>query len=323
MISLLKVIATFITAYLLINILSNDTVYIEHQINIKSTKNNVFMLLANTKSWEKWDYIYELDSQVVSEYIGPKFGSGAKRIWRSESSAGIIKIDSIDLNNKINYHLKFFKPITLDLTGHFNLIQDGGNCILTWRNQIILPFHKRFLGVFLKYLLDDGFKNGLSNLKDVCESSYDPYHLTLYKKPLYHVRSKEIKCLESEIGQRLEMCFQNLLREVYNLNSYVFGKPICYFQSLEGDTAIIEAALPVNYTSLALNKSFKASTVLRSTYVGAYDETQSAYDAMNNFLEANGLKSEQTHYQIFLTDPATEPDSSKWVTEIYYTIVDV
>lgn len=322
MIKAIKVLIIISLSLLISNTFLKDSITIEREISINTAPNTVFMMLANTHEWANWDYLHQIDSEVNNTYQGPRFGINAKRTWKSSTSDGTMTIDSMTLNKNLSYSLQFSKPLEIDIRAKFNLVQNKGTTVLTWSNTLYFPFHKRIIGLFSEKMMGKAFEEGLNKLKRLCESSQNNYHILMYNKAPYTVRSKEIICTTSTIGKELEQSFQMLLTDLYTSNTQTFGNPICYYHNFNGDSAHIEAALPVYKGSKMANKDFDESRVLKATYVGPYDETQPAYTALDAFLEKHELEKEESHYQIFLTDPATEPNPQKWVTEIYYTIKD-
>jgi effector-binding domain-containing protein len=53
-------------------------------------------------------------------------------------------------------------------------------------------------------------------------------------------------------------------------------------------------------------------------YYGPYDQVAPAYKAMELYMQANGLKQKSPVIEEYITDPGNEPDSSKWLTRIYF-----
>jgi effector-binding domain-containing protein len=57
-----------------------------------------------------------------------------------------------------------------------------------------------------------------------------------------------------------------------------------------------------------------------SLYVGPYDGMEPAYKAIEAWIAAKGRKSAGAAWEIYLSDPQSEPDPQKWQTEIYWPI---
>ena len=60
------------------------------------------------------------------------------------------------------------------------------------------------------------------------------------------------------------------------------------------------------------------STVYIIDYYGSYEGLMYAHLALDNYLKQKGLKMRSPVIEEYLTDPGAEPDTSKWLTRIYY-----
>ncbi len=63
-------------------------------------------------------------------------------------------------------------------------------------------------------------------------------------------------------------------------------------------------------------------SVLRTEHIGPFEELPNAYQALAKYVEENGLDAGDTMWEYYWTDPAREPDPSKWRTEIFISIKD-
>ena len=52
------------------------------------------------------------------------------------------------------------------------------------------------------------------------------------------------------------------------------------------------------------------------TYVGPYDEMEDAYRALADWVAAHGGEPAGDPWEVYLSDPAREPDPQRWRTEI-------
>ena len=69
-----------------------------------------------------------------------------------------------------------------------------------------------------------------------------------------------------------------------------------------------------------MESSSPAGRVLSAVHVGPYDGIAQAYQAVMTYAEANDLCLGDTMWERYMTDPAVEPDPSKYVTEIYWLL---
>ena len=81
------------------------------------------------------------------------------------------------------------------------------------------------------------------------------------------------------------------------------------------------AAMPVNRPLKA--EGIQTIRVPRGTaysvdYYGPYDKVGPAHLAIDRYFKENGLTLKPPVIEEYVTDPTKEPDSSKWLTRIYY-----
>ena len=74
-----------------------------------------------------------------------------------------------------------------------------------------------------------------------------------------------------------------------------------------------EAVTPVGEVSIS---SLPAGPVAVLIYVGPYDEMEPAYDALAQWIVDRGGHPTGDPWEVYLSDPAQEPDPGKWRTEI-------
>jgi len=89
----------------------------------------------------------------------------------------------------------------------------------------------------------------------------------------------------------------------------------------------IEAGLPV----AALKKDLPASGEVRAdtlpggpaatvTHTGAYDGLSAAHAAVQQWIEAQGLKAAGAPWEVYVTDPADFPDPKDWKTDLFWPL---
>ncbi|KKP85530.1 MAG: Transcriptional regulator, effector-binding domain/component, partial [candidate division CPR3 bacterium GW2011_GWE2_35_7] len=55
-------------------------------------------------------------------------------------------------------------------------------------------------------------------------------------------------------------------------------------------------------------------------YKGAYDKTYTAYMDLEAYVKEYNLTEAGGPWEVYITDPGTEPDTSKWITGIYFPV---
>lgn len=66
--------------------------------------------------------------------------------------------------------------------------------------------------------------------------------------------------------------------------------------------------------------SIPAGKALKYTHMGSYDAMQEPHMIINEFMESNGIAATGGPWEVYVTDPASEPDTTKRVSEIWYPV---
>lgn len=320
---LFKVLLGLLVLFVLVNFFLSGSVLVSRSVEIKRPINNIFMNVANLKDWQYWGPLNTTDSTIVNSYPTNTYGLNAQRNWTSvESGSGSMILKSMVLNEHLELELKFTHPFESFAHSNFTFKQIKGKTEVTWTLQQDYSFFLRFLGLFADSRIGSDFDSGLQKLKLLSESSYEPFNIQMLHKAAFSVYSKKDNCKTAEIGTTLEAVYGELIDKMTNEGVSVFGKPICWYHTYTDTEVELEAALPINEAFLPneYTKTIPEAVVLKATYVGAYDKTQYVYEALDAFAAKNELKTQKSHYQIFITDPGTTSRSDEWVTEIYYTV---
>jgi effector-binding domain-containing protein len=63
-----------------------------------------------------------------------------------------------------------------------------------------------------------------------------------------------------------------------------------------------------------------AGKALVIDYYGSYEGIGGAHMAMDEYVKSNNLKQKSPVLEQYITDPETEPDTSKWLTKVIYLL---
>ncbi len=93
----------------------------------------------------------------------------------------------------------------------------------------------------------------------------------------------------------------------------------------KNQSATMDAAIAATSTKPGNDKIQKGSThngdALKAVHIGGYN-TEAEHNAMYEYSKANGLQIIGSPWEVYVTDPGEEPDSTKWITEVYYPVSD-
>jgi effector-binding domain-containing protein len=72
-------------------------------------------------------------------------------------------------------------------------------------------------------------------------------------------------------------------------------------------------------TPMVLGKSYKGKA-LKVSYFGDYSKVQPAYDDLMQYVTEKDLIISGTPWEVYITDPMVEKDTSKWQTDVYMPV---
>ena len=103
------------------------------------------------------------------------------------------------------------------------------------------------------------------------------------------------------------------------------GPPFAIYHGFSPPQVDMESAVPVlapvegeGRVSAGKLPSGKA---LRAMHIGPYDRLHETYNFMTAYAKEKDLELSPLIWEYYLTDPNTEPDPSKWRTEIYLQVL--
>jgi effector-binding domain-containing protein len=59
---------------------------------------------------------------------------------------------------------------------------------------------------------------------------------------------------------------------------------------------------------------------IKGIYTGGYGSLTQAHNEINKFIEFKNLEITGAPWEVYIINPDQEPDSAKWVTEVYYPV---
>lgn len=98
------------------------------------------------------------------------------------------------------------------------------------------------------------------------------------------------------------------------------GPPFARFSRLAGDQFAIEAGFPattaITGTDGVTPSVLPGGPAASVMYVGPYDQMEPAYEALSGWIREHGGEPAGDAWEIYFSDPASEPDPAGWRTQI-------
>jgi effector-binding domain-containing protein len=102
------------------------------------------------------------------------------------------------------------------------------------------------------------------------------------------------------------------------------GPPFACYHGRSSDVVEVEAGFPVADPVPAADAVWPGvlpgGRAMEALHVGPYDELHKTYAAIQERIEQEGLEPADLRWECYLTDPESEPDPSRWQTQIIWPI---
>lgn len=102
------------------------------------------------------------------------------------------------------------------------------------------------------------------------------------------------------------------------------GMPFTIYHSMDGDTVDLECGMPVRSkmdgTDRVQPGELACGRMATVTHMGPYEDLPHTWSALTEWIGAQGLEAAGAPWEVYVTDPGAETDSSKWRTDIFFPV---
>ncbi len=102
------------------------------------------------------------------------------------------------------------------------------------------------------------------------------------------------------------------------------GPPIALYHGKPHGSVDVEAGFPVEApitpSEGVTPGRLPGGRVVEATHVGSYDEMARTYDAVVAWMAERRLTPAEEMWEVYLTDPVTQPDPATWRTQIFWPV---
>jgi effector-binding domain-containing protein len=314
-----------LTVVVLFYLLPNVTV-IEQSLEIKATPDKVFELINRPENWAEWYTPLQDTSGVRIRFVGTSEGKGAGMKWTGnhpEASSGIMNIRNsknnrnvtaeVTVNEKRSAVMNFkIRPVGIDasmltVSSRLRFRQDS------LLHYLRLMFDRSDELAIIDYLENiDGIAIGITGGIDVHLQRIEPFSYI----------SITDSCAWNNVTQLMEDSYNELLVFGAKAGIDMTGRPVAVYHKLGEEQVVLEMGIPVNekipVAGRVQYKTMPGGDNAVANYYGAYDTLEDGHNAIQQWLIRYRRKVTGYPWEMFVTDPAAEPDPNKWLTRIYY-----
>ena len=189
----------------------------------------------------------------------------------------------------------------------------------------------RLMGTFLmKGEMEKSLDYELKRLKEIAEAK-PKFTIEISEEniqPISYVGQRTTMSIEDLGAIRAQMgkSFGDLMAVLGRAKESMTGAPMCLYPMYDEGQKKMEmiCALPVNGDAkLPAKYAIQQTTggkAAKGISMGAYSKLANAHEQINGYIAMKNLKRNGIPYEAYITDPMAEPDTTKWITEIYYPV---
>lgn len=317
--------------WILMCLFAKKAYHIERKIEIEAPRVVVYeqiRLFRNFTNWSPWHF---MDPNMAISIEGPDGTAGTVYKWDSKNKSvgsGFQKIVSVT-PGRIDYLVDFG---LVPSPSYFLIEGDSMLTKVTWAIEMHLPFFMRAGGMLtdLNAYVGKDYGNGLANLKKYCEAlspiRYRGYPIKqMDRSPVFYAVVRDTVDFQN-ISQFFADNSAKTKLAAEKAGAKMVGRPSGLFWTYDtlGMKTDMAAAIPLD-KQVKLGDSLKIVSLggraLVIDYLGDFAKTSDAHSALTDYMTEKKLQLVPPFMEEYVTDPAQEPDTAKWLTKIIYFVV--
>jgi effector-binding domain-containing protein len=332
---ILIVIASLIAIVLVLGLIAPKKFHVERSAEIKAPAEIVLNTVKSLKAMDSWSPWAELDPNMKVEFSGTDGEVGSVSSWEGNEQVGkgSQEITAIS-ENRVDVHLKFIEPFESESMCYYQISSNGDVTSITWGmdGDHDFPFNALMMFMNMDAALGADFEKGLAKLKTLLEAKasekkpYNGYEIKEVELPAKMYIGKKDSIGWDKIGEFFSKHFPVIFDRAGKSGIQPAGAPSGLFYKWNEDSksAVMAAAIPVAAEAKPIKDyeaiNLPAGKALHIAYYGAYEKSENAHMAMDEYIKDKGFTQLSPVLEEYITDPMSEPDTAKWLTNIYYYI---
>jgi effector-binding domain-containing protein len=251
-----------------------------------------------------------MDTTMEKSYEGPEAGVGAIYRWSGNDSVGtgVLEITESVPHEYIKSTLTFTAPWESESTVEWDFVETDGGVMASWAVNGELPGYLFWMG--------EKAANMPGTPMSVIEIEAMPVYFIEAETSIKNMESSFFGDKYEKIGAYLGADTQNMLES-----------PLAIYKvwDEENDKAQVAVGMACESEKPGEGDIQKVMShegkAVECEYMGSYEGGKGAHNAIAAYMETNSLEMVGPPWEVYVTGPANEPDSTKWVTRIYYPIL--
>lgn len=305
--------------------------HVARSITINAPVEQVWEQVNYFKNFNNWSPWYALDTNQTVEIEGVDGEVGSVMKWSSEvenvgtgSQTKIVVEEYTAVENELRFG--GFDMVSID---RWELSGNEDSTFVTWSIRGDLDFQSSILFFLMNpdKMMGPDFEQGLQNLKEYVESM-EPVSKeqpiltkTLESYPVITIREKTT---DADLPATLGKLYGELMAYANEQGLEVEGKPFAAYHEWNPPSVDVEAGLATKTLAKKTDRinAYKTdeTEVVYISHFGSYESSEASHMVIGYWMEENKREAAGPPFEVYVSDPDSEPDTTKWQTDIYYPL---
>ncbi|EPR72999.1 hypothetical protein ADIWIN_2087 [Winogradskyella psychrotolerans RS-3] len=302
---------------------------------LKAPPSVVYDNVSDFKNWESWSSWIEEKPETTVTLGDTTKGVGGSYNWEDEDGTGTMTTVDTKINTSITQDMQFGEFPKSDVNWEFKPNDDGSTEVtwtITGKN---LPFGFKMVSAFMGGMekqIGPHFERGLTLLDSVIQTEMKVYNINVEGITqhsggyyLYNTAS----CKFSDFEKNMTAMLPKVGAYAITHNVTMAGPPFILYHKWdeENDTVMFSACVPTNSRIITdeaeiLTGKLESFRAVKTVLKGNYSNLKEAWNTTMNYIADNNLEMIEggPMLETYLTDPMSEQNPAKWITEIYVAV---
>lgn len=323
------ILACLIGVVVTIGFLSSSTSHIERSRVFKGSRGAAYDQIATLSKWSAWSAWDRLDTNMTKTLFGPPSGVGAGYEWTSDDwEVGNGKLEVIEAYEDHIVSNMYFGASGRPAKASFVFANEGTGTKVTWSldSDYGLNPLARFMGLFMDGMVGPMFEKGLANIDSILATLPPPVAVREEQFIGGSALTMHVQCSMTEIGNKLALIYGTIMKLAGEQNITIVAHPFAIYHQFDPANGKVDMEAGLQFPSLPKAKApvkavqLAPGKVIVADYYGPYQGSAVAWTAVERYAADHKLVLDGSPWESYVTDPMTTPDSTKWLTRVYYRV---
>jgi effector-binding domain-containing protein len=303
---------------------------ITKSISINAPAEYAFEEVNTLANWNRWSYWNTLDSAMEITYGEKMMGAGAFYAWNSQNlGQGKLSITESTPFKSIKADLNFMEDGEPSKAWYdFEPEGEGTKLTMGFNSEYGMNPLNRWMGLALiQPEINKAFDHELNKLKELAEAkpkfmvkiTHEDIAPFSYIGLKHTMSPSDPNAVSAQMGKMYGELFTAAKKAKVET-----GQPFCLFPSYSETSMDMVCALPVDAKAKVPAKykveQNEGGKAVKATHQGDYKNLITTHEQINKFIAFKKLEIAGAPWEVYVTDPMIEKDTTKWVTEVYYPV---